>query len=94
MKYTLSQKKRNILEVAFLLEKSVYIIHHASLHGHDPGSHDPDPGPQENSMKKSCVSFESECNLLYLDVSGIWTQCHVLCTYAIKSQERGACSRV
>ncbi len=28
---------------------------------HDPGSHDPDPGPQEKSMKKSCVSFEAEC---------------------------------
>ncbi len=28
---------------------------------HDPGSHDPDPGPQEKSMKKSCVSFETEC---------------------------------
>ncbi len=29
---------------------------------HDPGSHDPDPGPQEKSMKKSCVSFETECS--------------------------------
>ncbi len=28
---------------------------------HDPGSHDPDPGPQEKSTKKSCVSFETEC---------------------------------
>ncbi len=28
---------------------------------HDPGSHDPDPGPQEKSMKKSCVSVETEC---------------------------------
>ena len=28
---------------------------------HDPGLHDPDPGPQEKSMKKSCVSFETEC---------------------------------
>ncbi len=28
---------------------------------HDPGSHDSDPGPQEKSMKKSCVSFETEC---------------------------------
>ncbi len=54
-KYTLSQKKRNIFEVAFLLEKSVY---------HDPGSHDSDPGPQEKSMKKSCVSFETECRSL------------------------------
>ncbi len=27
----------------------------------DPGSHDPDPGPQEESTKKSCVSFETEC---------------------------------
>ncbi len=27
----------------------------------DPGSHDPDPGPQEKSMKKSCVSFATEC---------------------------------
>ncbi len=25
----------------------------------DSGSHDPDPGPQENSTKKSCVSFET-----------------------------------
>ncbi len=32
---------------------------------HDPGSNDPDPGPQENSMKKSCVSFETECSLLF-----------------------------
>ncbi len=31
---------------------------------HDPGSHDPDPGPQEKSMKKSCVSFETECSQL------------------------------
>ncbi len=28
---------------------------------HDPGSHDPNPGPQEKSMKKSCVSLETEC---------------------------------
>ena len=28
---------------------------------HDPGSHDPDPGPQEKSTKKSCVSFGKEC---------------------------------
>ncbi len=28
---------------------------------HDPGSHDPDPGPREKSMKKSSVSFETEC---------------------------------
>ncbi len=28
---------------------------------HDLGSHDPDPGPQEKSAKKSCVSFETEC---------------------------------
>ncbi len=31
---------------------------------HDPGSHDPDPGLQEKSMKKSCVSFETECRML------------------------------
>ncbi len=30
---------------------------------HDTGSHDPDPGPQEKSMKKSCVSFETECRI-------------------------------
>ncbi len=29
---------------------------------HDPGSQDIDPGPQEKSTKKSCVSFETECN--------------------------------
>ncbi len=28
---------------------------------HDPRSHDPDPGPKEKSMKKSCTSFETEC---------------------------------
>ncbi len=28
---------------------------------YDPGSHEPDPGPQEKSTKKSCVSFETEC---------------------------------
>ncbi len=28
---------------------------------YDPGLHDPDPGPQEKSKKKSCVSFETEC---------------------------------
>ena len=28
---------------------------------HDPRSHDPDPAPQEKSMKKSCISFETEC---------------------------------
>ena len=27
--------------------------------------HDPDPGPQEKSMKKSCVSFETECMISY-----------------------------
>ncbi len=30
---------------------------------HDPGSHDSDPGSQEKSMKKSCVSFEAECSI-------------------------------
>ncbi len=49
------------------------IIHHFdNAHGnnlpkapfHDPGSHDPDPGPQEKSMKKSCVSFETECIMM------------------------------
>ncbi len=45
------------------------VIHHFdNAHGnnlpktHDPGSHDPDPGPQEKSTKKSCVSFETECS--------------------------------
>ena len=28
---------------------------------HDPGSHDPDPGPQGKSTKKSCISFETQC---------------------------------
>ncbi len=28
---------------------------------HDPGSHDPDPGPQGKCIEKSCVSFETEC---------------------------------
>ena len=28
-----------------------------------PG-HDPDPGPQEKPTKKSCVSFETECNTI------------------------------
>ncbi len=28
----------------------------------DPGSHDPDPGPQEKSTEKSYVSFETECS--------------------------------
>ncbi len=44
------------------------VIHHFNnAHGmqisHDPGLHDPDPGPQEKSMKKSCVSFETECRM-------------------------------
>ncbi len=29
----------------------------------DRGSQDPDPGRQEKSMKKSCVSFETECTM-------------------------------
>ena len=39
------------------------VIHHfGNANGsHDPGLHDPDPGPQEKSMKKSCVSFETGC---------------------------------
>ena len=41
---------------------------------HDPGSHDPDPGPQEKSMKKSCVSFETECILLLCKCSITATQ--------------------
>ncbi len=28
---------------------------------HDPGQHDPDPGPQEKSTMKSCISFETQC---------------------------------
>ena len=68
--YTQSQKNCNIFGVAFLLEKSVYQwiwgIHHFDKTdvqiSHDPGSHDPDPGPQEKSTKKSCVSFETECS--------------------------------
>ncbi len=40
----------------------VYIIKKTYMQiSHDPGSHDPDPGPQKKSMKKSCVSFETEC---------------------------------
>ncbi len=29
---------------------------------HDPRLHDPDPGPQEKSTEKSCVSFGKDCN--------------------------------
>ena len=61
--YTHSQRKRNILEVAFLLEKSVYKKTYMQM-SHDPGSHDPDPGLHEKSMTKSCVSFETECRLM------------------------------
>ena len=68
--YTLSQKKRNILEVVFPLEQSVYqwIWGYTSFQqcSYDPGSHDTDPGPKEKSMKKSCVSFETECNIAAL----------------------------
>ena len=32
----------------------------------DSGLHDSDPGPQEKSMKKSCVSFETECKSIHL----------------------------
>ena len=28
---------------------------------HDPRLHDPDPGPQEKSTEKSCVSFGKDC---------------------------------
>ncbi len=33
-----------------------------------PGLHDPDPGPQEKSTNKSCVSFETECSQLNIDL--------------------------
>ncbi len=41
------------LEVAFLFGEECIPV--------NLGLHDPDPGPQEKSMKKSCVSFETEC---------------------------------
>ena len=47
MSYSLFQT-----EVAFLLEKSVY-----------PRLHDPDPGPQEKSTEKSCISFGKGCTI-------------------------------
>ncbi len=64
--YSLFQKKRNISEVAFLLEKSVYewIWGYASF-WHDPRLHDPDPGPQEKSTEKSCVSFGKDCKNIW-----------------------------
>ncbi len=44
--------------------RRVYTSESGVIHiSHDPGSHDPDPGPQEKSMKKSCVSFETECTI-------------------------------
>ena len=67
--YTQSQKKRNILEVAFLFGEECIPVN-LGLYmqiSHDPRTHDPDPGPQEKAMKKSCVSFETECIFL-LDV--------------------------
>ncbi len=30
---------------------------------HDPRLHDPDPGPQEKSTEKSCVSFGKDCTI-------------------------------
>ncbi len=44
---------------------------------HDPRSHDPDPGPQEKFMKKSCVSFETE-----------FIMKHLTCTVGRTSYER------
>ena len=70
MIYTLFQKKRNISEVAFLLEKSVY----QWIWGYDPRLHDPDPGPQEKSTKKSCVSLGKGCRykLWQYSILGYW----------------------
>ncbi len=62
--YTLSQKKHNIFEVAFLLGEECIPVHLGQYMqiSNDPGSRDPDPEPQEKSMKKS--SFETECRWL------------------------------
>ncbi len=45
------------------MNMGAYIISTIQI-SHDPGSHEPDPGPQEKSTKKSCVSFETECRFL------------------------------
>ena len=43
---------------------------------HDPGSRDSDPGPQEKSMKKRCVSFEIECTWQRAYSVIEWAHCH------------------
>ncbi len=39
---------------------------------HDPRLHDPDPGPQEKSTEKSCVSFGKDCNKSKVHGPCIW----------------------
>ena len=69
---TLSLKRNATFWKLTFFWRRVYTIESGVIYGrslifdrmhisHDPGSHDPDPGPQEKSMKKSCVSFETEC---------------------------------
>ncbi len=65
--YTLLQKKRNFLKVAFLLER-LQISDHVViffilvvLPVHDPGLLTLTWGHQEKLIQKSCVSFEEEC---------------------------------
>ncbi len=37
-------------------------MHHFDMQvSHDPRLHDPDPGPQEKSTEKRCVSFGKDC---------------------------------
>ncbi len=40
---------------------SEYGVMHHFDNAHDPRLHDPDPGPQEKSAEKSCVSFGKDC---------------------------------
>ncbi len=41
------------------------VMHHFDS-AHDPRVHDPDPGPQEKSTEKSCVSFGKNCTTMNL----------------------------
>ena len=70
----------------------LYIISKTYMQiSHNPRSHDSDPGPQEKSMRKSCVSFETECILGRLIMTiwcfmhtvlfichGLWSNLHVI----------------
>ena len=55
-----SKRNATFLKLAFFWRR-VYTSESGAIH--DPRLHDPDPGPQDKSTKKSCVSFGKDCTM-------------------------------